>query len=331
MDYKNILVLIDKDENKKLSELSKELIGKAREMADVLSEEVITLAIGNDMKEVAQDAIYYGADKSIYVNDKLLENYTTIPYTRVLDEIIEKYEPQAVLIGANADGRDLGGRICARRNIGLVADCSDIELTEDKKDTKWVRPTLDGKLFSDIRISSYPKIETVASGVFRINKKDENRAGELIEEKVEIPESDILTIVKEFIKSPKEDKSLSDCDIIVSGGMGIGEKDNWHLIEELASAVHGLVGATKPVCDMGWVPVEEQIGSTGVRVAPKLYIAVGISGAIQHIAGIKKSDLIIAINNDPEAPIFKHAHYGLVGDLFEIVPMLTEKLKEIEN
>lgn len=330
MSYKDILVVIDKDLDGNLNELSKELIGKAREIADVLDEKVITLIIGTDLENAAKDAIYHGADKSIYVENKLLENYTTVPYTRVLNEIIDKYTPQAVLIGANTDGRDLGGRICAKRQIGLVADCSDIELTEDKKDIKWIRPTFDGKLFSDIRISSFPKIGTVASGVFRGAKADTSRKGELIKEDITIPESDILTIVKEFIKAPKEDKSLSNCDIIVSGGMGLGEKENWHLVEELAEAVHGLVGATKPVCDMGWVPVEDQIGSTGVRVSPKLYIAIGISGAMQHVAGIKKSDLIIAINNDPEAPIFKHAHYGLVGDLFEIVPMLTKKINEIE-
>lgn len=330
MDYKNILVVIDKNKsNGEITNLSRELLAKAREMADELGEEVISLAIGNNMKDIAKEAVFYGSDKSIYVDDELLEDYTTIPYTRVLDEIIDKYMPMAVLIGANTDGRDLGGRICARRQIGLVADCSDIELTEDKKDIKWIRPTFDGKLFSDIRISSFPKIGTVASGVFKGAKKDESRNAEIIKENITLPEEDILTIVKEFIKYPQKEKSLSNCDIIVSGGMGIGEKENWHLIEELADAVHGLVGATKPVCDMGWVPVEDQIGSTGVRVAPKLYIAVGISGAIQHIAGIKKSDIIIAINNDPEAPIFKHAHYGLVGDLFEVVPMLTKKIKEL--
>ena len=329
MDYKGILVLVDKDMDNSFNELSKELIFKAREMADELGEEVITLSIGSDMEETAKEAVLYGADKSIYVNHPVLENYTTVPYTKVVDEIIDKYNPRAVLIGAHSDGRDLGGRLCAKRRIGLVADCSNIELSEDKSDIEWIRPSFDGKLFSDIRITSEPKIGTVASGVFRGAKENKHRNGKVIEEKVDFTAEEILTKVLEFIKKPEEEKSLANSDIIVSGGMGIGDKENWKIIEDLAKALHAMVGASKPVCDMGWVPVEEQIGSTGVRVSPKLYIAIGISGAIQHIAGIKNSDMIIAINKDPEAPIFKYANYGIVGDLFEIVPMLTEKIKEL--
>lgn len=330
MAYTGILVLVDNNIDGSLNQLTKELLYKARELADELDEKVITLSIGADMKKTAQETSLYGADICIYINHPVLEKYTTLPYTKAVDMIIEKYNPRAVLISSDSDGRDLAGRLCAKREIGLVADCSDIELTEDKKDIKWIRPSFDGKLFSDIRIKSNPKIGTVSSGVFRPAKKDFGSYGKIIEEKIEFTEDELLTQVIDLIKKPKEERSLTNCDIIVSGGMGIGSKENWKLIEDLASALNAITGATKPVCDMGWVAADKQIGSTGKRVAPKLYIAIGISGAIQHVAGIKKSDLIIAINKDSEAPIFKYSHYGIIGDLFEVVPILTEKIKALK-
>lgn len=335
MEYKNILVLVEKDSKSGLlSDLSKELLAKARELADELKEEVLSLTIGYNIESIAEETGYYGADKAICVDEESLEDYSTIPYTKVLDEMVDKYMPRLMFISSNPDGRDLGARLCARRQIGLVADCLDVVPTEDKEDFKWIRPTFDGKFLSDIRISSFPKIGTIASGVFRLPEKDESRKAEIIKEIVEIPKDNMITIIEKCIKSKKKEKPLSshsNRDIIVSGGMGIGEQENWHLIEDLAKAVNGLVGATKPVCDLGWVSADKQIGSTGVKVAPKIYIAIGISGAIQHIAGMRNSEVIIAINNDPNAQIFKYANYSIVGDLFEVVPLLTERLKELMN
>lgn len=331
MDYKDILVFIDKDENDSLSEISKELIGKAREMADELNERVITVSIGDNVERFAKDSIYYGADMGVYVNNELLRDYSTVPFAKVFNEIIDKYTPHAILLPSNTNGRDLGGRICAKRKIGLVADCSDVKLNDDKSEVMWIRPTFDGRLYSNITIKTFPKIGTVSSGVFKVPERDESREGIVQKEDIKVTSEDILSVIKEFIEDVKEDECLENCSIVVSGGMGLGSKENWYIVEDLAKALHAQVGATKPCCDNGWVPAEIQVGSTGVRVAPKLYIAVGISGAIQHIAGIKKSDIIVAINNDKDAPIFKNANYGIVGDLFEIVPKLTKKIKELNK
>lgn len=331
VEYRDILVVLEKEDGV-ISPLSTEMLGRAKYLASELNQNVIALSIGENISEMSKEAIYFGADKVVEVENKFLENYTTLAYTKVLDFILDKYLPLAVFIAATPNGRDLGGRISARRKIGLVADCIDIVLTDDKKEIKWIRPTFDGQLYADIRISTKPEIGTIGEGAFRPLKRDDTKSGEIIKEEVSLSSEDVLTVVLEQIKNDGEKEvSLTDAKIIVAGGMGLGEKENWHLVTDLAHELGAEVGATKDVVDLDWVPYKIQIGATGVRVSPKLYIAVGISGAIQHTAGMKTSDLIIAINNNPEAPIFKVAHYGVVGDLFEIVPRLTEKIKEINN
>ncbi|RVU54045.1 electron transfer flavoprotein subunit alpha/FixB family protein [Anaerosphaera multitolerans] len=330
MENRDILVVLEKI-NGEISSLSTEMLGRASYLADRMGQEVLALSMGSDISKMSQEAIYYGADKVVEVEDRFLENYTTLAYTKVLNAVLDKYKPSAVFIPATQNGRDLGGRISARRQIGLVADCIDVVLDEDNKTFKWIRPTFDGQLYADIRVSTKPEVGTIGDGAFRPLNRDENRKGEILKEDVQLTADDVLTIVLEQIKDDEKEVSLSDAKVIVSGGMGIGSKDNWHLITDLAEELGAEVGATKDVIDQDWLPYNRQIGSTGVRVSPRLYIAVGISGAIQHTAGMKTSDLIIAINNNPEAPIFKVAHYGIVGDLFEIVPKLTEKIKEINN
>lgn len=314
-----------------ISNLSKEMFTKAREMADTLETKLYAILIGHDNLEIAKDVFKYGADKVIRVDNEELEDFKTLPFASTFNKLIDKFSPDVILMPASINGRDLAGRICARRKIGLVAECSDIKITEDKKDIAWIRPTFDGKLFSDIRISTRPMIGTVGSGAFMPAKEDANKNADIIEEKIEISLEDILTEIVSFKEKEKEgtEEALKNAKIIVAGGMGLKEPENWHIVTDLADALGAEVGATKPVCDYGWCSVANQVGVTGTVVKPDLYIALGISGAIQHTKGMEKSTLIIAINNDKDAPIFKTAHYGIVGDVFEIAPKLTEKIKNM--
>ncbi len=329
MENKNIWVVLNRDENS-VHPHSIELLGKAAELGREMNEEVVGVVIGFENEKINKEAFYYGASKVISVDSKVYEEYSTEGYTHVLSELIDKYNPYAILIPATHNGRDLGGRICARKNLGLVADCVDIVYSSVDKKIDWVRPSFDGKLFSNIRITTTPEIGTVGSKVFKGNKKDESRSGEVIEENIDFNAEDIGTKILEFIKSEtKKSNNLQDAEIVVAGGLGLGSKENWHLIDELAEALGAATACTKPLVDNGWFDKSMQVGSSGARVSPKIYIAVGISGSLQHVAGMKKSNLIIAINNDKEAPIFQNAHYAMVGDLFEIVPELTEAIKNI--
>lgn len=327
---KNIFIYVETFKGQ-ISNLSKEMFTKAREIADTLEKELVAVVIGENISNASTDAIKYGADKVVKVENSELKDYRTLPYATTFNKLIDKYSPDIIIMPASINGRDLAGRICARRQIGLVAECSDIKITEDKKDIAWIRPTFDGKLFSDIRISTSPMIGTVGNGAFLPAKKDENRNGDIIEENIEISLEDILTEILSFKEKDKagKEEELKNAKIIVSGGMGLKEPENWHIVTELAEVLGAEVGATKPVCDYGWCSISSQVGVTGTVVKPDLYIALGISGAIQHTKGIEKSSLIIAINNDKDAPIFKTAHYGIVGDVFEIVPKLTEKIKNM--
>ena len=250
-------------------------------------------------------------------------------YAKVLDGLMEKYDPAIVMLPASHDGRDLAGRVSAKRGVGLVADCSNVELTEDKEDIKWIRPSFDGKLFCDVRITSETMMATIGRGGFVEAPFDESKVAEVIKEEANITADDVKTKFIDFEKeeiNPLLDK-LMNAKVVVSGGRGLGGPENWHLVEELAEALGGAVGATKAVTDLGWCDKDLQVGVTGVQVRPDLYIALGLSGAIQHTKGMEDSTTIIAINNDPDAAIFKTAHYGIVDDLFNVVPGLIEAIK----
>lgn len=323
----NIWVVIENAEND-LTELSKEMMNKAKAIAKTLNKKLVAVVSGYNEEEICKKSIAYGADLVLNCNHKLLKDYTTLPYTKVFNEIIDKYNPYLVIFPASVNGRDLAGRLCAKNNLGLVAECSDLKL--DGEDIKFIRPTFDGKLFSDIRVTTKPMFATIGHGAFSPAKYDNENKGEIIEEKVELTDADILTEILSKIPSQvkKSELIFENAKIIVSGGMGLVESKNWHLIEEFADALGASVGASKPICDLGICSSDFQVGVTGKNVSPDIYIAVGISGAIQHINGIKKSKLIIAINSDPNAPIFQIAHYGIVADLFDILPKLTEKINK---
>lgn len=331
MEYKNIWVIIEKSDNKPV-QVCLEILGKGRELADQKGEKLVAVLIGENNEESAKMLIEYGADEVINVESPLYKHYTTDGFTTVLDQLIDKYKPFAILIGATNNGKDLGGRISARRKLGLVAHCTDIYWNEEKTDLMWVRPTFDGKLYSTILTATLPQIGSLGSNVFRGNKPDASRQGVITNETIELSLEDIRTKVLEFIKNETEsgkEVSLKDAKIVVSCGLGIQEEKNIQIVKDFAKLVGGALGCTKPLVDKGWLPQENQVGTTGTKVAPKIYFAFGISGALPHIGGMKKSDLIIAVNNDPDAPIFKTAHYGIVGDLFKVIPALTEELKDI--
>ena len=324
----NIWVVNETSEGS-LSLITKEIMSIARELSDKLDKELVAVEIGHKNDELAKESAHLGADKIIQVDNELLEHYNTLGYTKVLDSLMEKYDPAIVMLPASHNGRDLAGRVSAKRGVGLVADCSNIELTEDKEDIKWIRPSFDGKLFCDVRITSETMMATIGRGGFVEAPLDESREAEIIKEEVAISEEDVKTKFVDFEKeeiNPLLDKLLN-AKVVVSGGRGLGGPENWHLVEELADALGGAVGATKAVVDLGWCDKDIQVGVTGVQVKPDLYIALGISGAIQHTKGMEDSTTIIAINNDLDAPIFKTAHYGIVDDLFNVVPGLIEAIK----
>lgn len=327
MQYKNILVVAELEKNK-ISKLTKEILGKARELADQINQEVYTLLIGDKIEDQAQDLIKLGSDKVILAEDKKLKNYTTLAYTKILNKTIEDYNPLAILISATSNGRDLGGRICARRNIGLVAECADIKLTSDKKDFRWIRPSFDGQLFSDIRISTYPQIGTLGDSVFKPAKRDESRQGTVEKLDFFLEDKDFLTEILGQIEKRDKTPKISEAKIIVAGGLGLREPKNMGLIKELAEELGAALGGSKPLADQLWIPKENFIGVSGQKVKPKLYIAIGISGATQHLQGMRDSEIIVAINKDKDAPIMKEAHYAIQADLFEIVPILIEQIRE---
>lgn len=325
----NIWVVNETSEGS-LSLITKETMSKARELSEDLNKELIAVEIGFNNDDIARESGYYGADKVIQVNDELLENYNTLGYAKVLEALMDKYDPAIIMLPASHNGRDLAGRVSANKGVGLVADCSSVELTEDKKDIKWIRPSFDGKLFCDVRILSEVMMATIGRGAFVEATRDESKNVEIIKEETKLKAEDIATKFIGFEKSdinPLLDK-LMNSKIVVSGGLGLGGPENWHLVEELADALGGAVGATKAATDLGWCDKDLQVGVTGVQVKPDLYIALGISGAIQHTKGMENSATIIAINKDPDAAIFNIASYGIVDDLFNIVPDL---IKEIKN
>ncbi len=328
---KDIWVLVETFENKPKI-VSFELLGKGREMADSRQEKLVAVVIGEDVEQIAKEAIFYGADKVLMVSGSVYENYSTDGYTYVMERLIKKYNPLVVLLGATPNGRDLGGRLSARLSIGLVADSIDCYFGEGSDEVQWIRPTYNGKLFSKIINKSRPQLATIDSNIFRGHQPDMNRTGDVIVESIVAPSNLIRTSLVNFTPlsaGNDETLDLDNAQIIVSAGRGIGSAENLALIRDFADSIGAAMGVSKPLVDAEWVSNQLQVGVTGKKVAPKIYIACGISGAMQHVFGMKDSELIIAINNDPNAPIFKIAHYGIVGDLFKVIPILKKEFAKI--
>ncbi len=307
-----------------------ELLGEGRRLADKLGTELSAVLLGDEVESLASVLIAHGADKVYLAQDPVLAHYRTGPYTDILAGMIYQYKPEAILVSATPQGRDLAPRVAARVGAGLTADCTGLDIDDADKLLVQTRPAFGGNLMATIVCrQARPQMSTVRPGVMKALDPDPARKGEVVPVPVKLDERAILTKVVGIIHQADEGKvNLQDAAIIVSGGRGLGKPENFALIRELAAAIGGAVGASRAAVDAGWIPAYHQVGQTGRTVQPKLYIACGISGAVQHLAGMGSSECIIAINKDPSAPIFNVATYGIVGDLFEIVPKLTKALKE---
>ena len=327
-DARNVWVFIEVVRGK-IKGVSLELLGQGRKMADDLGEKLVAIIPGNEIEDFAKMAIHYGADEAIVVDQKELKDYSTDGYTKAMCTLIKKYNPAVLLIGATNNGRDLGPRVSSRMQTGLTADCTELGVDSETRLVKWTRPAFGGNLMATILCPDHrPQIGTVRPGVFKKPEEDTGRKGEIIHETVEFGPDEIRTRIVEVItEAGGADVNLEEAEIIVSGGRGVGGPEGFEVLKELADEIGAQIGASRAAVDSGWISSLHQVGQTGKSVGPKIYIACGISGAIQHVAGMSSSDVIIAINKDPDAQIFNIADYGIVGDLFEIIPELTKRIR----
>ncbi len=327
MEYKNLWVFIETDEGK-AKNVGYELLNPGRALADKLGEQLVAVVMGQNVRPVAEQAIAYGADTVLLVEGEEYNTYNTDAATYAMCSLIQKYKPSIVFYGATNNGRDLGPRVACKLETGLTADCTGLDIDEETGLLMSTRPTFGGNLMATIACPDHrPQMSTVRPGVFKKPVSDPARQGTLVEEDIHISPADIRVKLVERVKEVAEAVNLEEAEIIVSGGRGLKEAKNFQLIRDLAEVLGATVGASRAAVDAGWIPHAHQVGQTGKTVAPKIYIAVGISGAIQHLAGMSGSDTVVAINKDPEAPIFGVADYGIVGDLFEVVPALIQEIK----
>ena len=318
----------------KLEDIGLELLGRARVLADNLGVKAAAVLIGDEIKSLAEKLCHYGADKIYVLEHPLLEHYQANSYSRVIYDLVHKYEPQIMIYGATPCGRDLAPRVASATKAGLTADCTDLQIGDhENKDVVHknlllqIRPAIGGNIIATIiNYDRWPQMATVREGVIPMPEPITSRKHEIIVEKIHVTHDDLpLEILSEHKRKKKVDLKASR--IVVSGGAGVGSKENFRLIWDLANALGAAPGATRAAVDLGFVDRDHQVGQTGTTVRPSLYIAVGISGAIQHQAGMSDSQKIIAINKDPEAPIFDIAHYKIVGDLNEVVPKMIKAIK----
>jgi electron transfer flavoprotein alpha subunit len=332
-DYKDVYVFIEQREGK-IQSVALELLGKARDLADSLNEKVVAMFFGNNIDEKsANELIECGADIVLCVNDKELEAYSTEAYTQAICKIVNDRKPSIILIGATTIGRDLGPRISARLCTGLTADCTKLEISE-KRELMMTRPAFGGNLMATILCSAHrPQISTVRPGVMRAHDKDNSRKGEIENVKIDFDKSKFRVRIVKTVKEKKDMIDITEAKILISGGRGVGTTKGFDELRELAAAMGGKteVSSSRAMVDAGVMEHNRQVGQTGKTVRPNLYLACGISGAIQHLAGMEESDFIIAINKDKYAPIFQVADLGIVGDVHKIIPQLTERFKAMKK
>ena len=337
--YKGVFVFAQQVDNV-ISNIAYELIGKGKELAKDLGVEVTAVLVGSDVKDLADQLAEYGADKVIVVDDPELKEYRTEPYTHAIASVIKEFKPEIFLIGATAIGRDLGPRVCARIHTGLTADCTKLDIGDfpmnpvPGRETKhnqllMTRPAFGGNTIATIACPDFrPQMATVRPGVMQKAPKEAGKKAVVTEFNPGFTKNNKYVDILEVVKAVSNTVDIMDAKILVSGGRGVGSPENFKILDDLAEAIGGTVSCSRAVVDAGWKPKDLQVGQTGKTVRPNVYFAIGISGAIQHLAGMEESDIIVAINKDESAPIFDVADYGVVGDLNKIVPMLTEKIKE---
>ncbi len=330
-DYKNIWVYAEQ-RRKEISPVVFELIAKAKDLSEKLSFKVCSVLLGNKIKDLANELIYYGSDVVYVVDDPALEEFLDEPYSEVFAWLIKEEKPQIILMGATNIGRSFASRVAAKIRTGLTADCTALDVDLQTHNLLQTRPAFGGNIMATILTPRHrPQMATVRHKVFKPLARDTSRQGEIIEKKFDFSKIKIRTKFLDFIKDTSTKVNLAEADIIVSGGRGLGGPEGFKLLEELADLLGGAVGASRAAVDAGWIPYSHQVGQTGRTVAPKVYIACGISGQIQHLVGMGSSEIIVAINKDPESPMMKIATYSIEGDLYEIVPELIKAVKEYKS
>ncbi|MCL5987127.1 MAG: electron transfer flavoprotein subunit alpha/FixB family protein [Actinobacteria bacterium] len=326
-------VLVYLEHNKtELAGVAKELLGVGRILADKLNTKLTGILIGNRVEKITNDAIAFGAD-IVFVNENVIfENYVNRPYTSAVVSITKKYKPEIFLVGATTQGRDLAGSVATELETGLTADCTELDVDPNTRLLYSTRPTFGGNLMATILCETKrPQMATVRPRVLEMPKPDTARKGKILTESYTLKDIDLKVKLLEVIESEgQEGPDLEMANVIVAGGRGLGDPKNFAILKELANILGGELGSSRPPVEAGWIEHAHQIGQTGLTVRPRLYIACGISGAIQHAVGMRNSDVIIAINSDPDAPIFNIATYGIVGDLTKIVPAMTEEVKKLK-
>jgi len=326
---KDLWVFVETNENGTAKNVGIELLTPGKMMAGKQGGALVAIVIGSGVDEAVKAAATHGADKVIVVDGPEFKQYTTDAYANALCALVEKYGPTSMLIGATNNGRDLGPRVSCRLKTGLTADCTALDIDAESGNVAWTRPAFGGNLMATILCPDHrPQIGTVRPGVFKKSEPVPAKA-EIIREDIHVSPEEIRTQVLELIRELDSEKvDLEGAEIIVSGGRGVGGPEGFETIRLLADALGGVVGASRAAVDSGWIAHSHQVGQTGKTVGPKLYIACGISGAIQHLAGMSGSDCIVAINKDPDAPIFDVADYGVVGNLFDVIPALVDEIKK---
>ncbi len=326
---KNVFVIAEQRDGK-IMKVSYELIGKARELANDLGQDVIAVLIGSGIEAVAGDLAKAGADKVIVVDDPMLAEYVTEPYAKAVTAVIKANDPEIVLFGASSIGRDLAPRVSARIHTGLTADCTKLEIDPETKLLNMTRPAFGGNIMATILCADHrPQMATVRPGVMQALESCD-KVGEVEKFAVEFTAADMNVEICEVVKTDKKAVDITEAKILVSGGRGLGSAEGFAQLKDLADVLGGEVSASRAAVDNGWIEKDRQVGQTGKTVRPDLYVACGISGAIQHAAGMEESEFIVAINKEETAPIFSICDLGIVGDLNKIVPKLTEALKKVD-
>jgi electron transfer flavoprotein alpha subunit len=328
-DHKDVWVFCEQKKSV-IQSVSYELLGEGRILADKLKVGLCAVLVGDNINDKVNELISRGADKVYVVQSSSLKNYLDEPYTNILVDLIKEYKPEVLLCGATSIGRSLISRVAVRLNTGLTADCTGLDIDLEKRLLLQTRPAFGGNIMATIICPNHrPQMATVRHKVMKEAVARYGRKGDIIIKEYPSDEYASRTKLINIVEELEHTVNLTEADIIVSGGRGLQKAENFKLIEELAISIGGAVGASRCAVDSGWIPYSHQVGQTGKTVCPKLYIACGISGQIQHLAGMQSSEVIVAINKDPYAPIFKVATYGIVGDLFEVVPLLTARFKEV--
>ena len=327
-EYKGVMAFCEATEGK-LASISTELLGCGRKLADDLGQELSAVLVGSGTSSLAQEAIFFGADKAYVVDDPLLQDYQTDAYVLAMEKVVNQVMPQILIMGQTSIGRDLAPRLAFQLNTAASLGCLELAIDPGSKLLLQTKPVYGGNAQAIFVCQTYPQIATVRAKAMTPLERDQSRQGEVITIKAGLDPSVIRTKVVEKVPEKVEGIKLEDAQVIVSGGRGIGSAEGFKQLEELSRLLKGAVGATRPPCDNGWAPAGAQVGLTGKIVTPELYIAVALSGSSQHMSGCSGSKTIVAINKDPEANIFREARFGVVGDWKKVLPAFTNKLKEL--